>query len=268
MEAANDNGGPKPGDKIDVWFSCGAASAVALQQTLERYGDFCEIRVLNNPIAEEDEDNVRFLHDVESWLGVTVISVRNPEFPSNSAVDVWEKRKFMAGIGGAPCTMKLKREARQLWEADNPADWLVLGFTADEQKRHDNFVWTERGNVLPVLIEAGITKDDCYQIVTDAGLILPRMYLWGYPNANCPGCVKATSPTYWNHVRVIHPEVFAARAEQSRRLGVKLVRHKGKRIFLDELPPDAKGQPLKGMKMPECGLFCEGISEAQGLVAA
>lgn len=259
---------PQAGDTIDVWFSCGAASAVALQETLRRYGNLCQVRVLNNPIAEEDEDNRRFLHDVERWLGVTVISVTNPEYPSNSAEEVWERRKYMSGVAGAPCTWKLKREARQVWERANPADWMVLGFTADEQKRHANFVRSERGNVLPVLIDAGITKDRCYEILTNAGLALPRMYAWGYPNANCPGCVKSKSVTYWNHVRVKHPAVFASRAEQSRRLGVRLVEHRGKRIFLDELPPDAKGRPLKSMQMPECGLFCESISEVQGLVAA
>lgn len=256
------------GDIIDVWFSCGAASAVALQQTLIKFGGFCQVRALNNPIAEEDADNRRFLKDVEHWLGVEIIPVTNPEYPSNSAEEVWERRQYMSGIAGAPCTWKLKREARQLWEQANPAQWMVLGFTADEQKRSDNFIKTERGNVLPVLIDAGITKDRCYEIITDAGIALPRMYHLGYPNANCPGCVKSKSVTYWNHVRVQHPAVFASRAEQSRRLGVRLVELKGARIFLDELPPDAKGRPLKSMKMPECGLFCESVSEVQGLVAA
>lgn len=259
---------PKEGDIIDVWFSCGAASAVALQQTIRRYGNLCDIRVLNNPIAEEDQDNRRFLRDVERWLGVSVISVRNRKFPNASAVEVWDDQKYMSGKSGAPCTRALKRRARQQWEELNPAQWMVLGFTADEEKRSENFIRSERGNVLPVLIEAGITKDRCYEILTDAGLALPRMYAWGYPNANCPGCVKASSPTYWNHVRKMHPEVFASRAEQSRRLGVRLVEVKGTRIFLDELSPDAKGRPLKSMKMPECGLFCESISEVQGLVAA
>ena len=86
--------------------------------------------------------------------------------------------------------------------------------------------------------------------------MLPAIYLMGYPNANCIGCVKATSPTYWNHVRQHHPDVFQHRAEQSRKLGAKLVRYKGQRIFLDELPPDAKGRPLKSMDF-ECGIFCE-----------
>ena len=110
---------------------------------------------------------------------------------------------------------------------------------------------------LAVLIDAGLTKEACYQMIRDAGIDLPRVYAQGYPNANCIGCVKATSPTYWNHVRQQHPNVFEARAEQSRRLGAKLVRVNNQRIFLDELDPSATGKPLKSMKAVECGIFCE-----------
>lgn len=249
--------GPEPGDTIDVWFSCGAASAVALKETLRRYGPTCTVRALNNPIAQEDEDNRRFLHDVEKWLGVTIVSVVNPKYPTGDVEQIWDDAGYMSGVKGAPCTVKAKRQARQIWEVENPSDWMVMGFTAEEKSRHDNFVFSERANLLPVLIEAGLTKQDCAQVLVDAGVQLPAMYALDYPNANCPGCVKATSPTYWNHVRRQHPDVFAARAEQSRRLGVRLVRLKGQRIFLDELPDDAVGQPLRSVKMPECGIFCE-----------
>ena len=44
----------KKGDHITVWFSCGAASAVAAKKTIELYGDIATIRVVNNPVAEED----------------------------------------------------------------------------------------------------------------------------------------------------------------------------------------------------------------------
>jgi hypothetical protein len=94
-------------------------------------------------------------------------------------------------------------------------------------------------------------------VVVRAGLEPPRVYAMGYPNANCIGCVKATSPTYWNHVRQQHPAVFAERAEQSRRLNVRLVRVKGQRVLLDDLSPDAKGRPMASLKATECGLFCE-----------
>lgn len=241
---------------IAVWFSCGAASAVAAKKTIEKYGNTHTIRVLNNPVIEEDEDNLRFLADVQAWIGLPVETVASKKYPTNSAVDVWEKRQFMSGPLGAPCTLELKKHARQEWEKENAVDWHVLGFTADEKKRHERFVLTERSNVLPVLIDANITKTMCYAILTDAGIALPRVYAQGYPNANCIGCVKATSPTYWNHVRAKHPNVFQARADQSRRIGARLARYNGKRVFLDELPEHAIGRSMKSMNV-ECGIFCE-----------
>ncbi len=243
---------------IVVWFSCGAASAVAAKETIDRYGDEYNIRIVNSPVKEEDEDNRRFLNDVEEWLDAKVEIAINPKYKSCSAVDVWAKRKFMSGNAGAPCTVELKKEARYLWEQNNSADWHVLGFTLDEQKRHDRFVLGERDNVLPVLIDAKITKAMCYDILFEAGIKLPRIYEMGYPNANCIGCVKASSPTYWNHVRKMHPAVFDARAKQSREIGAKLVRVNNKRIFLDELDPSTKGRRMKNLDF-ECGIFCRGV---------
>jgi len=241
---------------IAVWFSCGAASAVAAKKTLEIYGKEHEIRIINNPVIEEHEDNQRFLRDVESWLGHKIEFAINPKFQSCSAYDVWEKKKYMSGVAGAPCTFELKKKARQIWEENNKADYHVLGFTLDEIQRHKRFTERERENVLPVLIDQKITKADCFQILRNAGIKLPEIYSLGYPNANCIGCVKATSATYWKLVREKHPDVFAKRLEQSKRLGVKLVTYKGKRLFLDELPIDAKGRKLKNMDF-ECGIFCE-----------
>lgn len=241
---------------IVVWFSCGAASAVAAKLTVDKYGRE-NVRVVNNPIAEEDPDNWRFLFDVQQWIGVRIEFATNPKYPACSICEVFDKEKAMSFPTGAPCTRLLKKAARQHWESQNEFDYLVMGFTADEKRRHEGFKLTERDNILPVLIDHGLTKSDCAQMILDAGIALPASYAQGYPNANCPGCVKATSPTYWNLVRRVHPEVFKLRAEQSRRLGVRLVRFKGKRIFLDELPLDAKGRPLKSLVMPECGIFCE-----------
>lgn len=247
---------PNNNDLIAVWFSCGAASAVAAKMTIEKYKHRCKIRIVNNPVIEEDADNRRFLKDVEKWLNHPIEFAINPDYSSCSAVDVWEKRQYMAGINGAPCTTLLKKHARGLWEDKNNPDWHVLGFTAEEKSRYDRFVLSEKGNTLPILIEEEITKQDCFNILQKAGLSLPLVYYSGYPNANCIGCVKATAPTYWNHVRKHHPDVFAQRAEQSRRIGARLVRVRGKRIFLDELSPNEKGKSMKSMKV-ECGPFCK-----------
>lgn len=241
------------GKVIAVWFSCGAASAVAAKKTIEVYGDKNKIFVINNPILNEHEDNIRFLKDVERWLGVEILFATNPNYPSCDIRDVFEKRKYMSGVDGAPCTSLLKKEARYTFEKNNHIDFHVLGFTIDEWERQKTFNTYERGNTLPVLVSELITKEDCFKILQKEGIELPKIYSLGFPNANCIGCVKATSPTYWNLVRENFPDIFKERAEQSRRLGVKLVRRKGERIFLDELLPTDKGNKIKSW---ECGIFC------------
>ena len=247
---------PAPDSNIVVWFSNGAASAVAWKETVRRYGDRCNVIAVNNPVAEEDEDNERFARDVAKWVGQPLIHYKNPKWPDASAEIVWAKRKGMSFPNGAPCTVELKKKARESFERENRVDWHVLGFTSDEKKRSDRFMLTERENVLPVLIDAGITKLECFDLILAADIALPAVYLRGYPNANCIGCVKATSPTYWNHVRRVDPDVFLKRAVQSRTLGVRLVRYQGTRMFLDELPADAIGRPMKNLVF-ECGIFCE-----------
>ncbi len=239
---------------IAVWFSCGAASAAVLKLALERFPRE-DVRAINQPIAEEHPDNRRFLRDVAEWCGIEIEEYTASKYPAASAVEVWDRRKAMVFPHGAPCTVHLKKEARQEWEALHSPDWHVLGFTVEEKGRHERFTETERANVLPILIDAHMTKADCGDMIRAAGIDLPAIYDRGFPNANCLGCVKATSPTYWNHLRHEFPEVFAARAEQSRRLGVKLVRVDGERIFLDELHPAAQGRPM--WTMPSCSLFCE-----------
>jgi hypothetical protein len=248
---------PKDGDTIAVYFSCGAASAIAVKKTIELYAHRCNVVIVNNPIKEEDEDNQRFLKDVATWLNVNIQTATNSKFKSCSCIEVWDDENMMSSASGfAPCTQQLKKNARYEWESKNRPDWTVMGFTKEERGRFNNFQINERPASLYVLERT--TKSECFEMITNAGIDLPRIYLMGYPNANCVGCVKATSPTYWNHVRKMHPEVFQQRAEQSRLMGTngcRLVRVKGKRIFLDELDPNAKGQPLKNMNF-ECGIFC------------
>ena len=240
---------------IAVWFSCGAASAVAAKLTLEKYPQ-SDVRIVNSPIAEEHPDNLRFKDDVEVWLDHPIETAINPKYPNCSAVEVWDKRKYMGGIAGAPCTVELKKEARYEWERNNPVDWHVLGFTLEERGRHKRFISSETDRLLPVLIDAKMNKIDCMMVLTEAGIKLPDAYWMGMPNANCLGCVKASSPTYWNLTRQVAPDVFAERAEQSRRIGARLVRVEGERIYLDELDPQAKGGAIKD-SLIECGIFCE-----------
>lgn len=241
---------------IACWFSCGAASAVAAKLTLERFSKEHTVYVVNSPVDEEDEDNRRFLKDCQAWLGVEIIYAVKESVGHTSAVKVWEKERFMSSPYGAPCTKILKKEARYEFQIRAKIDKHVLGFTSDEQDRHNRFINTETDQVIPVLIEAGITKKDCFRILKDAGISLPAIYSKGFPNANCIGCVKSSSPRYWNLVRKEYPDVFYARAEQSRRIGCKLVRVHGKRMFLDELPSEVLDLRRKVRLNNDCGVFC------------
>lgn len=70
----------------------------------------------------------------------------------------------------------------------------------------------------------------------------------------CIGCVKASSPRYWNMVRKYFPSIFMERARQSRDIGCKLTRINGRRAFLDDLPVTGFDQmPLESISCgPEC----------------
>ena len=241
---------------IVVWFSSGAASAVAAKKVVELFSMDFNIRIVNNPIAEEHPDNLRFLKDVEKCIGHPIEFATNTNWSTQACVDVWAKRKYMSGIAGAPCTQELKKKARQEWESKNKWDYLVLGFTADEKRRHNNFILTETDKSLPILIDLGLTKQDCFKILQDAGIKLPEIYSLGFPNANCIGCVKATSPSYWQLVKDKFPDVFEHRARQSREIGCKLVRQEGKRIYLDQMKTVSKLKNLSKLDF-ECGIFCE-----------
>jgi hypothetical protein len=275
-------------ETIAVWFSNGAASAVAAKITVERYGETHNVLVVNNPIKEEHPDNLRFKEDVSKWIGKPIIEATCKEYPSHSIVDVFNKRNYVSGPDGAPCTMLLKKQARYEFELSNKIHWHVLGFTFEEISRNERFIKFERENVIPVLIQDKLTKLDCFNIIKEAAIELPYIYKLGYPNANCIGCVKSSSPTYWNLVRETFPAVFAGRAEQSKRIGAKLVkvhckhlpwtekvnglyRDKGTyeqlstvttdgkinhtiRVHLDDLPDGLKTGKIKSY---ECGIFCD-----------
>lgn len=238
-----------------VWFSHGAASSVALKMAIQNHSEEFQVEgVCCDTRPSENSDNYRFTTDVESWVGQQIQFVRSKKY--KTVDEVFEKERFMSGPKGARCTVELKKKPR--WQFATLDDVNVFGFTAGERRRAKDF--TQRNPEMKLkwlLIELGISKADCYQIVKDAGIMLPLMYRLGFDNNNCPGCVKATSPWYWDMTRTHFPDVFERRCRQSRAIGAKLVEMKGVRIFLDELPPG----PFKRYKRkenlscgPECGI--------------
>lgn len=236
--------------RVLVWFSDGAASAVAAHLAVQKYPGRVEVVKCDTTVSEHP-DNERFRADVEEWLGQPVVLLRSPDYADID--DVFQRTRYMAGNAGARCTTELKKLVRQRYE--RPDDLHVFGYTADEPKRVADF---EANNPELAcwwpLVEQGIGKAECYQILQDAGIALPAMYAAGFEHNNCLGCVKASSPAYWNRTRRLFPDVFARRAQQSREIGARLVRVAGERIFLDELDPSAGAGAGDGDM--ECGPFC------------
>ncbi len=235
------------------WFSCGDASAVATKLALAKYG---AVTVARCVVPEEHPDNDRFAADCARWFGVPILELRSTEYAS--CEEVWTRRRYMSGPQGAVCTVEMKKAVRHAFEREHCPDVQVFGYTAEERDRAARFRDANPDvNLATPLIDAGLTKQDCHAIVDRAGLVIPAMYRLGFNNANCVGCVRAQSPSYWNRVRRHFPEVFARRAALSRELGVALVKGTSgdrERVFLDELDP-AIGSADTDPAM-DCSLLC------------
>lgn len=122
--------------RVIAWFSCGAASAVAAKKAIEKYGSAVEVVYCNTMVSEHD-DNVRFMADVENWLGVKVLRLSSDKYASVD--DVFTQTHYMAGPQGARCTVEMKKVPR--FKFQRADDIHVFGFTNDpkELKRIANF---------------------------------------------------------------------------------------------------------------------------------
>lgn len=237
-----------------AWFSSGAASAVMTKLALSENPDVLPVQC--DLGDSEDADNRRFTKECEEWFGKPVLHIKSERFANID--EVFEARKYHAGIAGAPCTGELKVAPRL--DFQRPSDLHLWGYTADwrDVERFERMVETyPLMKSRALLIERGVTKEGCLAMLERAGIKPPRIYSLGFPNANCVGCVKAAQPAYWALVRKEFPEVFARRAEQSRRFGSKLTRLPGRgdeRFHLDELPED---MPIKDVEAPRCDFLCQ-----------
>lgn len=238
--------------RVVVWFSCGAASAVAAKLAIEKYGTHACV-VYCDTMQSEHPDNARFFDDVQRWLRREIITIKSTKY--KSVDDVFEKRAYMAGIKGAVCTTEMKKIPRFHFQL--PDDVHIFGFTDEEQRRITNFEQHNPDLRLDwILRDSGYSKKRCLYTLEQAGIQLPEMYRLGFANNNCLGCVKATSPTYWQRVRRNFPEVFERRAKRSREIGARLVRINNERKFLDELPPDEEFSLWAGIEDVREDLSC------------
>ena len=239
------------------WFGCGAASAVAIALDLKAHPGgviaYCETRA-------EHPDNERFLKDCENWWGQEVVRLHSDEY--EDTWDVWDRKNYIAGIAGAPCTGLLKVAPRLKFQL--PDDVHIFGYTCDGEDQARAKRLAEAFYDLDMecpLIEAGIDKAACLALVEGAGIKLPVMYGLGYANNNCIPCCKATSPNYWSAIRRDFPAEFERFAVLCRRVGARCARINDERIFVDEVPAD---WPTLNPIVPACDFLCHLVSKTLG----
>lgn len=248
------------GNRIVSWFSCGAASAVATKKALEKYGhDNFIIAVCIVP--NEHPDNERFLLDCEKWFNHPITRLKTEKY--KDLWDMWEKQPYIVGPMGAPCTLEFKKKVRQKFQ--KITDVQVFGFTSEEVARVERFkTQNPEVDLVTPLIDLHISKKDCFVEIQKAGILLPMMYRLGYNNNNCIMCVKGGAG-YANKIRRDFPEIFDRMAKVERKVGATILRSKGKRLYLDELDPNA-GRKQKEPDM-ECGLWCKGEEDGKETIS-
>ena len=232
-----------------VWFSCGGASAIASKLAVKKY-DNCEVVYCDT--GGEHESNKQFLKDVEKWIDKEITILKNDKYEDH--FDVFRKTRYLQGIAGARCTTELKKKLRL--EYQRPDDIHIFGYTLEEKKRAEKFEnYNPELFVDWILIENGITKENCLGMLWQSGIKLPKMYELGYNHNNCIGCVKG-GMGYWNKIRVDFPEHFNKLAKIEREINHSIFRNKetNERIYLDELDPNAGN--FKKEPSITCDLSC------------
>lgn len=217
-----------------IWVD-GVNSAVTgyfvLQQVPDAIVVHCDLGDSVHP------DSHRFINDLENWYGRPILRLRSEKY--SNVDEVFDARRYLAGVHGAPCTGEMKFVPRMNFQL--PSDIHYWGYAADRRDAKRFKIMQEEYPLLnqrAPLVEMGMRKRDTHAFLAEHGIQRPYVYEIGMPNGNCLCCVKATSPNYWAHQRKHFPLVFARRAAQCRRYGARLTRIKGVRIFIDEIPAD------------------------------
>jgi len=238
-------------ERLVIWFSCGAASAVTAKICLSKYAGIYDMKVVRIVVDNEHEDNDRFAEDCEKWFRVPIVNLKSDKY--KDCWDVWEKKRYLAGISGAPCTLELKKKVRLRFEQEWFPDFQTFGYTSEEKKRVSRFQQENPEiNLLTPLIDENLGKNDCLAIVENAGIKLPKMYELGFMNNNCIGCVKGGAG-YWNKIRDHFPETFDRMSKLERCFNHAILKNRDYPIFLDELSPDMGRHYEPEI---ECSLFC------------
>lgn len=263
--------------KVICWWSGGVTSAVACKLALDLFGTTnCEVVFIDT--GNEDDDTYRFRKDCEKWYGVHIGSITGLGEKFNTIQEVWYHYNSLNVASGAICSSELKRDVRKRWQKTVQYDHQVFGF--EFTKREFNRAMGMHLNhsrskpIFPLLMY-GYTKERCIEIITEAGIEIPRAYQWGFHNNNClqTGCVQG-GIGYWQKMHSTFPDKFNAMAKVEHDLTdrkgepVTMCKHQAKgksgkdaRLFLLPHPdyPDNLTVLDIGAKEPQPLFDCNGF---------
>lgn len=245
---------------IIAWWSGGITSAVACKLAIDLFGKN-RVRILFIDTKNEDDDTYRFKKHCEAWYGLPIETISSKTY--KNIREVWRKFKGLNFANGAICSTELKRAVREAWEEENKGDFLYQthGFDMGETERALAMAlnYPDSRPIFPLLL-FGITKDKAVQIITDAGIQLPRPYREGYRNNNCykTGCVRG-GIGYWQKRKREFPEATAEMGA----IEHELTAAKGKPVTMLRVRRGKNRYPLFITKHPDYpDILC--IDEVEG----
>lgn len=255
--------------KVIAWWSGGITSAVACKLAIEKYSN---IELIFIDTKNEDEDTYRFLNDCQVWYNQKIKTVTNEDY--SSIQDVWYRWNSLNVANGAICSSELKRIMRiRVQNMLNP-DVQIFGFDKSEKKRARNMTLNHPDAKAEFpLIEQKISKAKCIEILSNEGILVPKMYRLGFNNNNCfkTGCVQG-GVGYWQKIKKEFPDKFEYMAkvehELTERKGkpVTMLKNGESLIFLkknDNYPEISDITTIKG-RQPKNLLECNGFCASSG----
>lgn len=228
-------------NKIICWWSGGVTSAVACKLAINIYGaENCRVIMIDT--KNEHPDTYRFKSDCEKWYGIPIETITGIGEKYGNIFDVWRKHKSLNTATGAICSTHLKRLVREKWEKSNTYRHQVFGFEFDKKEfnRALSMTMNYKDRVKPIypLLLFGYDKKDCFKIIEEEGIEMPKTYFLGFKNNNCftTGCVQG-GIGYWQKIKNNFPDKFNVMAD----LEHELTEMKGEPVtMLKDQSNDAK----------------------------
>lgn len=155
--------------------------------------------------GEELSETYEYLAVLETYLGKPIVRL-NPDRPFSHYLKI--KNNYLPSPRMRWCTSELKLKPFEKWIDQEFSDCEVhsyIAIRADEDR--DGYI-SHKSNIKPVypFKEAGLTKEDVFQILENADIGLPKYYEWR-TRSGCYFCFFQRRAE-WVGLKERHPDLF------------------------------------------------------------